>query len=193
LLGVFDLVLITRKKLIKIAWLFILVFLMIVVTFPKWIAVFYPQPHRDLIIQAAYDNEVDPYLVFAIIRAESKYQTTAESPLGAKGLMQIMPETAAWIAEQQGIEGFTPEMLHQPDINIQYGCWYLNSLNKEFEGRLPVMIAAYNAGRGQVRQWIVDGTWDGSLEQLDHIPFEETKTYTKNVMKNYQAYLAIYQ
>lgn len=186
-------VLITRKKLIKIAWLFILVFLMIVVTFPKWIAVFYPQPHRDLIIQAAYDNEVDPYLVFAIIRAESKYQTTAESPLGAKGLMQIMPETAAWIAEQQGIEGFTPEMLHQPDINIQYGCWYLNSLNKEFEGRLPVIIAAYNAGRGQVRQWIVDGTWDGSLEQLDHIPFEETKIYTKNVMKNYQAYLAIYQ
>jgi soluble lytic murein transglycosylase len=133
LLGVFDLVLITRKKLIKIAWLFILVFLMIVVTFPKWIAVFYPQPHRDLIIQAAYDNEVDPYLVFAIIRAESKYQTTAESPLGAKGLMQIMPETAAWIAEQQGIEGFTPEMLHQPDINIQYGCWYLNSLTRNLK------------------------------------------------------------
>ncbi|MDD3894403.1 MAG: lytic transglycosylase domain-containing protein [Syntrophomonadaceae bacterium] len=185
-------VLITRKKLIKIAWLFILVFLLIVVTFPKWITVFYPQPHRDLTINAACENDVDPYLVFAIIRAESKYQTTAESPLGAKGLMQIMPETGAWIAEQRGVENFSPDMLHDPDTNIQFGCWYLNNLSKEFEGRLPIIIAAYNAGRGQVKQWIIDGTWDGTYEQLDNVPFEETKIYTRNVMRNYEAYLAIY-
>ena len=184
---------IARKTLIKIIWLFILVFLLIVVTFPKWITVFYPQPHKDLVINTAIENSIDPYLVFAIIRAESKYQTTAVSPLGAKGLMQIMPETAAWIAEQKGMEDFSPEMLHQPDINIQFGCWYLNSLDKQFEGRLPVIIAAYNAGRGKVGQWIAEGTWDGSFEQLDRIPFNETKIYTKNVMKNYEAYLTIYK
>lgn len=185
-------VLITRRRLIKVAWLFILLFLLTIVTFPKWITVFYPQPHRDLVINAAYENEVDPYLVFAIIRAESKYQTHAESPLGAKGLMQIMPETGAWIAEQKGIENFNPEMLHEPVTNIQLGCWYLNSLSGEFDGRLPIMLAAYNAGRGKVKQWILEGTWDGSAEQLDRIPFEETRTYTKNVLKNYDAYLAIY-
>ena len=185
--------LITRKRLIKIIWLFILVFLLIVITFPKWITVFYPQPHKDLVINTALENSIDPYLVFAIIRAESKYQTTAVSPLGAKGLMQIMPETAAWIAEQKGMGDFNQEMLHEPDVNINFGCWYLNSLDKQFEGRLPVIIAAYNAGRGQVGQWINEDTWDGSFEQLDRIPFKETKTYTKNVMKNYEAYLTIYK
>ena len=185
--------LITRKRLIKIIWLFILVFLLFVITFPKWITVFYPQPHRDLIIDTALENNIDPYLVFAIIRAESKYQTTAVSPLGAKGLMQIMPATGAWIAEQKGMEDFSPEMLHVPDINIQFGCWYLNSLGKQFEGQLPVVIAAYNAGRGQVGQWIIDGAWDGSYEQIDQIPYQETKNYTKNVMKNYEAYLTIYK
>ncbi len=186
-------VLITKKKLIKITWISILVFLLIVITFPKWITVFYPQPHRDLVINSACQQNIDPYLVFAIIRAESKYQTNAESPLGAKGLMQIMPKTGAWIAEQQGIEEFTPNMLHDPDTNIQFGCWYLASLNQEFEGRLPLVIAAYNAGRGQVREWLLDGKWDGTSHQLEKIPFEETRIYTKNVMKNYEAYLAIYK
>lgn len=185
-------VLVSRKKLIKMSWLFILGFLLIVISFPKWITVFYPEPHRDLVINAAYQNDIDPYLVFAIIRAESKYQTAAESPLGAKGLMQIMPETGAWIAEQQGIKEFDSEMLHDPQTNIQLGCWYLASLTEEYEGRLPLIIAAYNAGRGQVRQWVIDGIWDGTPDQVEKIPFEETRIYTKNVMKNYEAYQAIY-
>jgi len=175
-----------------ILWTFILAFLLIVITFPKWISIFYPEPHHDIVISAAYENDVDPYLVFAIIRAESKYQEGAESSVGAKGLMQIMPETAQWIAGQQGIEDFHIEDLNSPEINIGFGCWYISDLKQEFNGRLPLVMAAYNAGRGTVQEWISSGQWDGTREEIDDIPFAETRQYVENVLKNHEAYLAIY-
>ena len=138
-------------------------------------------------------GDVDPYLVFAIIRAESKYQNTAQSSVGARGLMQIMPETGRWIAEQQGIQDFYPESLHDPETNIRLGCWYLSYLNREFNGNTPMVVAAYNAGRGKLKEWVVNGQWDGSPETIDNIPFQETRLYVKNVLKNYEAYQAIYK
>jgi soluble lytic murein transglycosylase len=145
------------------------------------------------VVATAYEYNIDPYLVFAIIRAESKYQTGAESSVGARGLMQIMPETAQWISGQLGMTNFDPDRLHDPKINIRMGCWYLSNLNKEFEGRTPIIIAAYNAGRGKVKEWIVNEKWDGSAENLDEIPFPETRQYVHNVLKNYEAYRAIYE
>lgn len=183
----------TRKKLFTTLWIGIIIFLAIVLTFPKWITVFYPQPHRNIVFSAAYEFNVDPYLVFAIIRAESKYQNAARSPAGALGLMQIMPETGKWIAKQQGVENFSPDSLHNPQINIRYGCWYLADLSKEFDGRIPLVVAAYNAGRGTLKEWLVNGQWDGSPETIDKIPFEETRIYVKNVLQNYEAYQAIYK
>lgn len=174
-------------------WVSILLFLLVVLTFPRWISIFYPQPHRDIVYETAYDNEVDPHLVFAIIRAESKYQPAAQSQAGARGLMQIMPETAAWIAEQKGISDFKAEQLNEPALNISFGCWYLNSLDREFKGELPLVIAAYNAGRGKVKEWRTQGIWDGDAEKIDEIPFAETRKYVKMVLKNYEAYRAIYQ
>ena len=176
----------------RILWISILIFLIVLITFPRWIGFFYPQPHRDLVLSAAYENNIDPYLVFAVIRAESKYQTGAQSSAGARGLMQIMPDTAKWIAEQQGIEDITPEKLHEPETNIRLGCWYLASLNKEFEGRMPLVIAAYNAGRGKTREWVIEQKWGGDPEKIDNIPYEETRLYVKNVLANYRAYRAIY-
>lgn len=181
-----------KKGFSKSIWIAILLFLLVIISFPKWISNFYPEPHHDLVFQMAGEYNVDPYLVFAIIRAESKYETSAQSPVGARGLMQIMPETAAWIASQQGIKDFKSEQLHDPELNISFGCWYLNNLNQEFEGRLPVVLAAYNAGRGKVKQWIVSEQWDGNADNLDKIPFDETREYVKSVLKNYEAYQAIY-
>lgn len=176
-----------------ILWVLILAFLAVVMTFPKWITVFYPLPHRDIVFASAGEHAVDPYLVFAIIRAESKYQTGAESPVGAKGLMQIMPETGTWIAEQKGIDKFNTQELHNPDVNIDFGCWYLHNLEQEFSGNVPLTIAAYNAGRGKVEQWKKDGVWNGDPKQMEKIPFPETRQYVKNVLKNYEAYQAIYE
>ncbi|MGI5920745.1 MAG: lytic transglycosylase domain-containing protein [Syntrophomonadaceae bacterium] len=174
-------------------WLMILVFLAIILTFPKWITFFYPQPHRELVVATAYEYNIDPYLVFAIIRAESKYQTGAQSSVGARGLMQIMPETAQWISSQMGTGEFDPVKLHDPEINIRMGCWYLADLSKEFDGRIPIIVAAYNAGRGKVKQWVVNDEWDGTAHNIEKIPFPETREYVHNVLKNYEAYRAIYE
>jgi soluble lytic murein transglycosylase len=181
-----------KRRFSAFLWVFILLFLAMVISFPKWITLFYPQPHRELVYASAYEYNVDPNLVFAIIRAESKYQTGATSTAGARGLMQIMPETANWAAAQMNLISFSTEDLLQPEANIQIGCWYLNDLNREFEGRLPILIAAYNAGRGKAKEWIVTNQWDGSAKNLEQIPYPETRQYVRNVMKNYQAYHAIY-
>lgn len=174
-------------------WIIILIFMVTVLSFPKWITLFYPQPHRELVVASAYEYNVDPYLVFAIIRAESKYQTAAQSSVGARGLMQIMPDTAAWISSQMGLANFNPDDLHDPQINIRLGCWYIADLSKEFDGRIPIIVAAYNAGEGKVKEWVVKDQWDGSARNLDRIPFPETREYVHNVLKNYQAYQAIYK
>lgn len=182
-----------RRRFSTILWLSILLFLAVVLSFPKWITVFYLLPHQDLVFSEAAKQKIDPYLVFAIIRAESKYQNAAESSVGAKGLMQIMPETAYWIAEQNGDQDFKLENLHQPEVNIRFGCWYLHSLNQEFKSNIPLTVASYNAGRGKVQEWLVSGTWSGDPEEIDKIPFPETRQYVKNVLKNYEAYKAIYK
>jgi soluble lytic murein transglycosylase len=182
-----------RSRFSTILWVSILLFLAVVLSFPKWITIFYPLPHQELVFSEAGEHDVDPYLVFAIIRAESKYQNTAESAVGAKGLMQIMPETGEWIAEQNGIDDFKLEDLHKPEVNISFGCWYLHSLSQEFKGNVPLTVASYNAGRGKVQEWLVGGTWDGGPGDIDKIPFPETRQYLKNVLKNYEAYQAIYE
>jgi len=182
-----------KKRLSIMLWIAILVFLVIILTFPKWISMFYPRPHYDLVMEYSAEHSIDPYLVFSIIRAESKYQAQAESSAGARGLMQIMPETAWWIAEQQGITEFDTEELMDPELNISFGCWYIANLQREFDGQIPLVVAAYNAGRGKVREWVIEQQWDGNTEKLDNIPFEETRQYVSNVLKNYEAYQAIYR
>lgn len=181
-----------RPKLSKALWIVILLFMALLFTFPRWITYFYPQPHKEIVFTQAKEQGVDPYLVFAIMRAESKYEDTAESPVGAKGLMQIMPDTAQWIAKQRGMGTLDPALLHDPQVNITLGCWYLADLSKEFDGQLPLVVAAYNAGRGRVNEWRAAGIWDGRAEKLDSIPFQETRNYVKNVLGNYEAYQIIY-
>lgn len=184
---------INKSKFSILIWAFILVFMGTVISFPKWITVFYPLPHRDIVFSAAAANNVDPYLVFAIIRAESKFQARAKSPVGAIGLMQIMPETGVWIAKQMNMPDYEVEDLNNPEINIRFGCWYISDLDNEFKGNVPLQVAAYNAGRGKVNQWVQEGKWDGNPSNMEGIPFPETKQYVKNVLSNYQAYKAIYK
>jgi len=181
-----------RNRLSIILWSGILLFLVAVLTFPQWITIFYPQPHQEEVLTAAAETQIDPWLVFAIMRAESKYQTGAQSSAGAKGLMQIMPETAEGIASKHDIADFNIEQLHDPETNIKFACWYLADLEQEFNGETPVVIAAYNAGRGTVNKWLEQNVWDGSRESLEQIPFKETREYVANVLKNYEAYQAIY-
>lgn len=154
---------------------------------------FYPFPYRDLIIREAAVYHLDPLLVAAIIKAESNFQPNAQSVRGARGLMQIMPETGQWIAGQIGVDGFRVESLEQPVLNVKFGCWYLANLYNEFNGDKVLVLAAYNGGRGNVRQWIEAKRWAGTQASLDQIPFGETRDYVDRVLKNHNIYIKLYR
>jgi soluble lytic murein transglycosylase len=151
----------------------------------------YSYPYRSQIEQAAARHQLDPYLVLALIRNESHFNPAARSTEGALGLMQIMPETGAWIAAQTG-HSFKPEDLLDPDKNIEMGCWYLQSLNREFAGDTVVVLAAYNGGRANVQEWLNSQTWTGERHTLVQIPFPETRTYVGRVLRDEQIYRRLY-
>lgn len=150
--------------------------------------IIYPFPHQEIVYKYADKYQVDPFLVAAIIRAESKFNSQAESKVGAKGLMQLMPETAAWAAKKMGMKDFTTNKLYDNETNIKIGCWYLANLSKEFRGNPVLIIAAYNGGRGNVKGWLESERWTGEKDTLEQIPFAETRYYVKAVMDNWEKY-----
>ena len=157
-----------------------------------FLKLFYPYPHEELVKKYCQEYHVDPYLVLAVIRAESSFKAQAFSVAGARGLMQIMPDTGVWIAKQMKLTDFTEEKLWEPDYNIRLGIWYLSYLDRIFNGETPKMLAAYNAGEQKVRRWLNDGIWSGSLSNTDQIPYAETRNYIDRVLLNYQVYRRIY-
>src|SRR5918998_6885060 len=116
-------------------------------------AVLLPLRHDDIIRQQARDKDLDPALIAGVIFAESHFRDQT-SHAGAKGLMQIMPETADYIAEKSGGTGFVQGDLATPQVNISYGSWYLRYLLQKYEGRVVLALAAYNAGEGKVDEWV---------------------------------------
>ncbi|HHY47949.1 MAG TPA: lytic transglycosylase domain-containing protein [Firmicutes bacterium] len=152
-----------------------------------------PIRYQREISRYSFEHDVDPFLLLAMINVESKFSRFAESPKGARGLMQIMPETGAWVAEVIGLGEFSPDMLYEPHVNIRIGSWYLASLQREFGGDLTLALAAYNAGRGTVHQWLSGGVWSGGEEHIDRIPFPETRKYVRRVLRSYRMYKWAYR
>lgn len=153
--------------------------------------VIYPLPYRQEIFRYSKQFELDPYFVAAVIRVESRFFSVAESRRGAKGLMQLMPETARWVAQQMNLE-YRPELLEDPQYNIRLGCWYLSNLLAQFDGNPFLVLAAYNGGRGRVTRWLEEGVWDGQLSTSDNIPFPETRDFVQRVWRDYQIYSRLY-
>ncbi|GAA0117464.1 lytic transglycosylase domain-containing protein [Clostridium senegalense] len=178
------------KALIKLA--FIALVIILVFNHDAILKNMYPLQYEGYIITYSREYSVDPNLVAAVIKAESKFENKAVSHRGAYGLMQIMPDTADWIASQSGMGEITYDALYDPETNIKMGCWYLNNLSTEFEGDLDLMLAAYNGGRGNVQKWLKDDNYSKDGENLHAIPFKETKNYVEKVNKNYNMYKKIY-
>jgi soluble lytic murein transglycosylase len=152
----------------------------------------YPIYYQKEIIEGAGNHHIDPFLVAAMIRVETNYQYHLESSKGAIGLMQLMPDTAAWIVETAGFDNLTPEDLVQPAVNVNLGAWYMNWLTKHYNGNILYAIAAYNAGQGNVNQWKNKGIWNGTDADTDHIPFGETRHYVQRVLYYYHKYQNLY-
>ncbi|MBL0386274.1 lytic transglycosylase domain-containing protein [Tumebacillus sp. ITR2] len=183
----------TPKAKRKISLLTLLLLLVVVVvssnTFWRFL---YPLHHEDIIRASAVKNGVDPLMVAALINVESKFKAENISHVGAVGLMQLMPETASWAAEQSGLPYSSPADLADPQVNIELGSWYLAYLHKQFNGNWSAAVAAYNGGPGRVQGWMQDGEWDGTLETSDKIPVGETRHYVQRVFFNYEKYKKLY-
>jgi len=151
---------------------------------------YYPVAYWSEIENASKGNEGDAYLLLAIMREESRYDTDARSIAGALGLMQIMPQTAERIAQSNAIPYAGPESLHLPGTNIMIGAAYLKRLISEF-GSIPYAIAAYNAGEEVVRSWVQQGNYATVDEFIEDIPYYETQNYVKKVLTSYFQYLRV--
>lgn len=153
----------------------------------------YPIHYKEDIMISSQNYDVDPYLIAAIIRVESNYKTSIQSRKGAVGIMQLMPETAKWIISQADYSEHTmQELEHRADVNIEVGTWYVRSLYNQFDNNIIAVIASYNAGPGNVSKWLQNKTWDGSYENIDAIPFGETRHYIQRVIYYYNKYKKIY-
>lgn len=156
----------------------------------------YPFPYRATVESYSARWKVDKFLAIAVMKVESNFSESACSQSGAVGLMQIMPETAAWIAYQLGET--TDEAsndinnLSNPETNIRYGTWYLAELEDEFKGNDVLALAAYNAGRGNVHEWIKQNHWQANFSDVDRIPYAETRDYVKRVLHCREKYSKLY-
>ena len=154
----------------------------------------YPLEYRDLIESISAEYNLQPAFVTAIIRNESSFQPRAESNVGARGLMQLMPDTAEWIAGKMKLSGYAFDRMYDPESNIRFGCWYLRYLSNLFHGDPICVSCAYHAGQGKVTLWLSDSSVsiDGVTLDLDRMTDGPTKTYAGRVTKAYGIYQTLY-
>jgi len=142
-----------------------------------------PLRHEDIIRQQAAQKDLDPSLIAGVIYVESRFRDQT-SHAGAKGLMQILPSTADYIARKSGGTAFEQGDLATPQINIAYGSWYLRYLLQHYHGNELLALAAYNAGEGKVDEWYREASARGEdFEAATHIPFPETRGYVSSVLE----------
>ncbi len=150
-----------------------------------------PLSYQDVIRQQAADKHLDPALIAAVIYAETKFDPRPSSA-GAEGLMQILPQTAEFLARRSGATTFTTADLGTPEVNIAYGSYYLRYLLDEYGGSTVLALAAYNGGEANVSQWLAQAHARGSRFTINDIPFPETRAYVRKVLSAQREYRRTY-
>lgn len=153
-----------------------------------WQALF-PFPYQKLIFDWSSQRQLNPLLVTALIRQESRFEKEIRSPAGATGLMQVMPSTADWIAPQIKLSQYD---LTNPQDNVNLGTWYFQHTHKTYQNNSALAVASYNAGPGNVANWLAKHPNQDPDLFIEKIPFPETKGYVESVFGNYWNYLRIY-
>jgi soluble lytic murein transglycosylase len=146
-----------------------------------------PLRHEDVIRQQAADKDVDAALIAAVCYQESKFQDRT-SHAGARGVMQLLPSTADYIARKSGGTRFEQGDLADPQINIAYGSWYLRYLLDHYDGNERLAIAAYNAGETNVDRWVQKAGGPDKFTTDQDIPFAETREYVSSVEEKQDQY-----
>lgn len=158
---------------------------------PELVTQRYPMEMAYEVRMYAGQSELPPAYVASVILAESSYDPNAVSSANAQGLMQLLPETATWIAEKLG-ETYSEGCLFDPDTNLRYGCWYLSFLLKRYHGDKRLASAAYHAGQGNVDKWLQNPEYSPDGVTLKTIPYASTDTYVQRVLRFYEKYEELY-
>jgi soluble lytic murein transglycosylase len=159
----------------------------------RLLRVLYPFPYRELVTREASEREIDPIFLAALIRQESAFTPRIHSPAGAIGLMQVMPATGRELARSQGIRGFTAASLETAEINLHLGTRFLVDMERRYsDGKLPLVLSAYNAGPTRARRWRQLPEFADPLRFTERIPFDETRGYVKNITRNIGVYQFLY-
>ena len=149
----------------------------------------FPFPYQKKILQYARQEQINPLLVISIMRKESTFDPDINSVVGAIGLMQIVPPTAQWVAEQIELTDYS---LTEPEDNIRIGSWYLSHNHNRYDNNSLLAVASYNAGTGNVNAWLNRYDINNRDRFVEQIPFPETKDYVEGVFGNYWNYLRLY-
>ena len=151
----------------------------------------FPIKHEEYVYKYSEELNIDPMLTFAIIKTESNFDKNAQSKSGAIGLMQLMDGTAREQAEKLDIK-YSKEILYEPEINLKLGLNYFNTLLDYYNQNYILAFAAYNAGLGNVENWINEEIIKEDGTDIENIPFKETNMYVRKVIRNYEMYKELY-
>lgn len=180
----------TRKILVPI---FIIVLtIAILINYKSILKKIFTVQYNQSVLKYSAQYNVDPYIIYSIMRVESKFNPYAKSNKGALGLMQITPQTGEYIANMLKVNNFDENMLYNPDLNIQFGAYYFSKLYNDYNSDIDCALAAYNGGSGNVAKWITTNAEGKKYLDVDKIPFSETRNYITRVKKIYNIYKFLY-
>lgn len=152
----------------------------------------YPIKYEALVEKYSSENNIDKFLIYAIIRVESNFKSDAVSNVGARGLMQIMEETFEWIRFRLGdSEELSYDAMFDAEQNIRYGCYLVGYLTRYFENQ-DAAICAYHAGVGSVDSWLSNSEYSKDGVRLDKVPTSDTNHYLSKVNKALYYYHKLY-
>lgn len=154
----------------------------------------HPLEYASMIVQYALAQNLDPALVSAVILCESSFNPQAESRLGARGLMQLMEDTAQWVAHKldEDDASYSFDRLYDAETNIRFGTWYLGYLSRRFDGDPTKIVCAYHAGQGNVDAWLKNPEYSRDGVTLDVIPTKDTAAYASRVLRARDVYRKYY-
>jgi soluble lytic murein transglycosylase len=152
----------------------------------------FPLPYRQPLEEYSRQRALDPFLVAALIRQESEFNTKAVSRANARGLTQVLPSTGRQLSRKLGIPRYSTRMLFSPDTNLKIGTYYLKALSDQLQGKVEETLASYNAGKSRVNSWVALANFHEPAEFVESIPFSETRVYVESVLRNAEVYRKLY-
>ena len=184
-----------KNKILIIGIILIIIILIICIFRPQDLVLkkIYKQEYQEYVYKYSEENDIDPMLTFAIIKAESNFNRNIKSSSGAIGLMQLMEETATEMANEIGEEVVVKESLYNPEINIKIGTNYYAYLVEKYDGNTLLALTAYNAGMGNVDRWIKEGIIKEDGSNIENIPYKETNNYVRKIVRDYKIYKSLYE